>query len=161
MTTGSRRSKHLAGKAHATAYGCPHVRTTCIYTYIRICIYTRSSCVRIPLSIHGNVYLFFKALVLIRWGRGCTKIRGNRSWSPSARFFPSVPLRQARFFSSLTLSLSPSLELSFFSPLLPFSSSTFAFSFFADVHYARVPASRERPRFIQLVNEFKFDATRG
>ena len=77
----------------------------------------------------------------------------------------SFPLsRYAKHVSfplSLSLSLSPSLELSFFSPLLPFSSSTFAFSFFADVHYARIPASRERPRFIQLVNEFKFDATRG
>lgn len=95
MTTGSRRSKHLAGKAHATAcHGCPHVRILYIHTL-------RS----IPLSIHGNVYLFFEALVLIRWGRGCTKIRGNRSWSPSAPFFFSSP----RFISSLTLSLSPFL----------------------------------------------------
>ena len=112
MTTGSRRSKHLAGKAHATAcHGCPHVRILYIHTL-------RS----IPLSIHGNVYLFFEALVLIRWGRGCTKIRGNRSWSPSAPFFFSSP----RFISSLTLSLS----LPFYLLLLLFFFFFFFFSFF-------------------------------
>ena len=135
MTTGSRRSKHLAGKAHATAcHGCPHVRILYIHTL-------RS----IPLSIHGNVYLFFEALVLIRWGRGCTKIRGNRSWSPSAPFFFSSP----RFISSLTLSLSPFLPpppplllllfLLFFFPLFNVSHSSP--SFFTDARVYQLAAS--------------------
>lgn len=83
-------------------------QSTCYCLRLPACAYTHSlSC--IPLSIHGNVYLFFEALVLIRWGRSCTKIRGNRSWSPSARFFSpsssSSPPRSSSVAASFPLTL--------------------------------------------------------